>query len=530
MTSMSQLIEEERNFVRFFLLNFKVSPDIVRRFFDGVFPPKNLAQTINSSVSNVIKLYKEKQISSIQFNLLRGVSGKIWPLRLRPLPMGTQATSSKDFDLTLMICLLRNYGGLLTPSNGWDQLPNPNDTLLGAGLATLKWYRNQLAHATVTSMDNNEFTDKWTHVEKVLTSLNKGGKPYEIAEILNYDLDGEHAKSFADAELKQLKKEYTDCEKEREQIDSELAYYKEGNLPKNIEEHKSNILSKEEKKKILIRHLSRRNLENKIKTEEVEIMCETTYAFPLLCKLVSNDEERFRTRIEFFRQPLSVLSDELDQLSHENKNLYCILVLCMLFNGSLSKSIFDIASEKCDKKIYRIMQTCGLQRNMSKKELENGALSAIGLYFTQESNSFRFIHDALEETIGCHFYSFDPRVMFSECDILFIRDRVKVISIENKANIDENIIIIREDDLDEERLGPLYDRLWTEIKNGKFSSSLMSHLFKNRNFVRKFGKTVDSVDNSSMHSALIKASSEQRQSKDQSVFKQALKIVSSDTF
>lgn len=39
--------------------------------------------------------------------------------------------------------------------------------LPGAHLATLKWYRNQLAHATVTSLDKNEFADKWVCVEKV---------------------------------------------------------------------------------------------------------------------------------------------------------------------------------------------------------------------------------------------------------------------------------------------------------------------------------------------------------------------------
>lgn len=66
-----------------------------------------------------------------------------------------------------MICLLRNLGCLSTPSNGWDQLPHPNDILPGANLATLKWYRNQLAHASDTSMDNVDFTDKFTRIEKV---------------------------------------------------------------------------------------------------------------------------------------------------------------------------------------------------------------------------------------------------------------------------------------------------------------------------------------------------------------------------
>ncbi|CAG2204928.1 unnamed protein product [Mytilus edulis] len=72
-------------------------------------------------------------------------------------------------------------------------------------------------------------------------------------------------------------------------------------------EHEPYALANEEKQKILIKHLSRNNLENEIKTQEVEIMCETTYAFPLLCKLVSNDEERFRKRIDFFSASLIIV-------------------------------------------------------------------------------------------------------------------------------------------------------------------------------------------------------------------------------
>ncbi|XP_052106975.1 uncharacterized protein LOC127739338 [Mytilus californianus] len=541
----------------------------------------------------------------------------------------------------MMICLLRNIGGLSTPSNGWDQLPHPNDTLPGADLATLKWYRNQLAHTTVTSMDNNEFNDKWTLVEKALTSLNKGQILHEVTEILNYDLDGEQTKTLANAELKQLKKEYLVWEKEKDQIESDFTYYRKGYLPKNIAEanatlvetwlnddktfyetegselvydklhdcncilvtsnsglgktatirhialkfkmegfeivnvpvespeyiikyktnkkqifliddvlgkynlsptllekwerinekliscletelnsnkilctlrlqiarnkrfenastilnkevidleHESYAPSKEEKQEILMNHLKANDLEKEIKTQEVEIMCDTTYAFPLLCKLVSNDEEIFKKRISFFKQPLSLFREELEKIGNENKKLYCILVICMLYNGSFSKNIFDIDSDECDEKIYRIMKTCKLQENMSKKELEDIVFSAIGSHFTKDGYNFQFIHDSFKETVGCHFYTFDPQVMFSDCDILFIRDRVRVHSIENmNENVDENFVIIQEDELNENHFNSLFDRLSNELNSGRFSSLLMSHLFKNRDFVYTFG-------------------------------------------
>ncbi|CAC5374065.1 unnamed protein product [Mytilus coruscus] len=577
----------------------------------------------------------------------------------------------------MVICLLRNLGGLTTPSNGWDQLPHPNDTLPGADFATLKWYRNQMAHATVTSMENNEFTDKWTRVEKALTSLKKGQIPHAVTEILNYDLDGEKAKRLAIAELEQMTNEYLESEKEKEQIESDFSYYKDGNLPKNFAdanenlvktwitdneifyetkgtklvydkvkncncilvtsnsglgktatirhiaiklklegfeivaiespddiikyktntkkqvfliddvlgkydlsptlleewerkdkkliscletelgstkilctlrlqitlskrfknassilkkvvinlEHESNELSRMEKQKILMKHLRRRNLENEIRTKEVEIICENKYAFPLLCKLVSNSEERFRKRIAFFKQPLSLLREELDKISNENEKLYCILVICMLNNGSFSSNIFDSYSNEYDEKIYRIMQTCGLTKNMTTKELKDSARSAIGSYFTKDSYNFRFIHDALEETVGCHFYTFNPTVMLSECDISFITDRIRVHSNENSPEIvSENIVIIMEDELKENHLEPLFNRLCDELPNGRFSSLLMSDLFKNRNFIRLFGITFGNKHGTmkSKNSYLFKNSVNWRHSSYKSIRKKAL--------
>ncbi|CAG2205940.1 unnamed protein product [Mytilus edulis] len=172
-------------------------------------------------------------------------------------------------------------------------------------------------------------------------------------------------------------------------------------------------------------------------------------------------------------------------MSNENKKLYCILVLCMLFNGSLSRSIFDIESDENDEKIYRIMQACGFQRNVSKKELENSAFSAFGSYLSEDGYHFRFIHDALEETVGCHFYKFDPGIMFLDCDISFLRDRVRIqTKRENmNENFDENMVIIQEDELNENHLKPLYNRLSNELSCAGSSCVLMSQLHIGRDFI-----------------------------------------------
>lgn len=90
MTSIPKLTEEEKNFTRFFLLNFKVSPHIVRRFFDEKFPPSNLAQDINSNVRDIINLNKTKRINAAQLDILRGVPGTIWSPYRPPMPLWTK--------------------------------------------------------------------------------------------------------------------------------------------------------------------------------------------------------------------------------------------------------------------------------------------------------------------------------------------------------------------------------------------------------------------------------------------------------
>lgn len=90
MASVPQLTEEEKNFTRFFFLNFKVSPAIVRRSFDGVFPPTHLAKTINSSMQVITKLTKTKRINAAQLEILMGVPGRVWSSNLPLRPVGTK--------------------------------------------------------------------------------------------------------------------------------------------------------------------------------------------------------------------------------------------------------------------------------------------------------------------------------------------------------------------------------------------------------------------------------------------------------
>lgn len=67
------------------------------------------------------------------------------------------ATTSKDFDTTLMICILRNLSFIPPPSSGWDTLPPEFENKLGANLTIIKVYRNKLCHASQPRINDKTF-------------------------------------------------------------------------------------------------------------------------------------------------------------------------------------------------------------------------------------------------------------------------------------------------------------------------------------------------------------------------------------
>lgn len=75
-----------------------------------------------------------------------------------------------------MICLIRNLTQIKPPINGWETLPQPHEKTAGAYIATVNFFRNQLAHAKDTTMGNIEFQNNW----KIVLEVNKLAKPHII--------------------------------------------------------------------------------------------------------------------------------------------------------------------------------------------------------------------------------------------------------------------------------------------------------------------------------------------------------------
>ncbi|XP_076078753.1 uncharacterized protein LOC143048765 [Mytilus galloprovincialis] len=81
----------------------------------------------------------------------------------------------KAFDVTLMICLIRNLTSVNPPIKGYDSLSLQGETTPGSDLARIKWYRNILAHHDSNTMSTVDFNTAWTSVADAVSRL--GGVP-----------------------------------------------------------------------------------------------------------------------------------------------------------------------------------------------------------------------------------------------------------------------------------------------------------------------------------------------------------------
>ncbi|XP_052072554.1 uncharacterized protein LOC127710651 isoform X2 [Mytilus californianus] len=154
--------EEEENFIHIYKLVVGVGTEAVRNTFDGLFLPTSLVATLKKEEMNLRRLGKKKRLTAKQLDILFPSSGP---------------TSSKVYDISLMVCLIRNLVSVSPPINGFDTLPLITETSMGADLARIKYYRNEVAHADSDKIATIDFQAKWQDLVHAIIRL--GGTKYK---------------------------------------------------------------------------------------------------------------------------------------------------------------------------------------------------------------------------------------------------------------------------------------------------------------------------------------------------------------
>lgn len=157
---------ETTNYARLCRLLIDVGTQVLRDTFDNIHPPTKLHVVLSSYPvdATLQSLRKKKVLNPIQW-------GKLYPA----VP---STVSSANFDITLLMVLLRNICSLCCPITGWDRLPAVTDTSIEANIARVKYYRNTVyGHAHQASVDDATFNTYWQEIHNALVGM--GGERYE---------------------------------------------------------------------------------------------------------------------------------------------------------------------------------------------------------------------------------------------------------------------------------------------------------------------------------------------------------------
>ena len=157
--------KETTNYARLCRLLVDVGTFVLRDYFDTMYTPRSLHTFLAASQPTLQSLRSSRIVNAIQW-------GKLFPV----VP---SSVASTDFDITLLMILLRNICGLAPPATGWNALPAATDFSREADIARVKYFRNTVyAHAEHASVDDATFDTHWKEIRDTLVRL--GGVTYEV--------------------------------------------------------------------------------------------------------------------------------------------------------------------------------------------------------------------------------------------------------------------------------------------------------------------------------------------------------------
>ena len=177
---------ENTNYARLCRLLIDVGSAVLRDTFNGIHPPANLPAILSGTPeeSTLKSLKKKKVLNATQW-------GELYP--------ATPSTvSSSNFDITLLMILLRNICGLSPPSStgSWDMLPPASDNGIEDNIARIKYYRNSVyGHAPKASVDDPTFKMLWQDISNAILALEKSYAP-QINRLKTESMDPDEEKHY----------------------------------------------------------------------------------------------------------------------------------------------------------------------------------------------------------------------------------------------------------------------------------------------------------------------------------------------
>ncbi len=201
--------KETTNYARLCRLLVDVGATVLREVFDKKRPLGSLESVLSSpQVHAVLLSLKKKVLNPLQWSKL--------------YPAVKSSVSSKNFDITLLMVLLRNICGLVPPVTGWDDLPAARDLTSEADIVRIKCYRNTVySHVSEASVDDATFNQYWQDIQDALVRL--GGACYQeaIDDLKNECMDPDFEEHYQEL-LKQWVKDEVSIKEKLDEIEQKL--------------------------------------------------------------------------------------------------------------------------------------------------------------------------------------------------------------------------------------------------------------------------------------------------------------------
>ena len=183
--------KEKTNYARLCRLLVDVGTQVLRETFDKINLPGNLHTVLTTAPvsATLASMKKMKVINPTQ-----------WGTLMSP------TVASKDFDITLLVALLRNICGLSAPTAAvWNSPPSPTDTTKEADIVRIRIHRNEVfAHANSASVDGATFNTHWVSIMEPLVRL--GGPSYQaVMDNLKTECMDPEREQYYQEQLKQWK-------------------------------------------------------------------------------------------------------------------------------------------------------------------------------------------------------------------------------------------------------------------------------------------------------------------------------------
>ena len=152
--------DEKATFQRLTRLLMRGGLVLLREVFDAIVPPANLPSVLgNPAIKTKLQTLRRTRV----------LTHPEWECLYNP-PSGAYGKST-DFDITLLCKLLREIC-ILTPSTGWDNLPNSTDHSREADVVRIKFYRNTIyGHNHTMEITDAEFEKLWMEISEALLRI-----------------------------------------------------------------------------------------------------------------------------------------------------------------------------------------------------------------------------------------------------------------------------------------------------------------------------------------------------------------------